>query len=93
MNPQMQLNKLAHPQMSAVATVAIMPIVLLSIYLLLCHGYDSDLPALMSGVAMILLTSQLRAKFKFQTLYNFIADCGSFGIGHRLIGLIRETIG
>jgi len=71
-NPQIQLNRLAHPQASAVTMVAMIPIVLFCIDSLLENWFDN-------------LTSQLRADFMFQALYNFIADGSGFSICHRPI--------
>src|SRR5215216_77700 len=90
-NPQIQLNKLAQPQASAVTTVAMIPIVLFCIFLLrvyFCFAIQQFDLLGKSCWAAKTLASQLCSDFVLQPFHNLIADRRSFRVGHRFIGLI-----
>ena len=99
-NPQTQLKMLAHPQASAVTTVITIARVLFCTGLLLNSKFVLTLiPSVPSAVELpkeqkrtASLTSQLRSDFILQALHDLIADRSGFGIGHRFIRLIGETV-
>ena len=57
------------------------------------HGYTLAKQAEETSQAMLTSAAQLRADLMFQSFYDLVADGGGFGVGHRFIGLIGETIG
>lgn len=95
--PNMHRNNPGQPQSKTEAIVAMRPVFLLFMMFLsneMISGEYTVHEEQMQGSFFYpyFLTAQFCTQFIFKALHNFCTDRGSFGIGHRFVRLIRETV-